>query len=84
MNISFHKLKEILDIAAKRPQGDVASVRRTVILSLLNVIELIFAYAFLYRHFNITNQSARLDGLLYSFKVFTTQGMDGMLLSCFQ
>lgn len=76
LDILFHKLKEIADIAQPSLKGDVTSKLRTVILSLLNIVELLFAYAFLYRYFGVIEKNTFLNGLFFAFKVFTTQGVD--------
>ena len=83
LDILFHKLKEIVDIAQPSQEGDVTSTRRTVILSLLNIVQLLFAYAFLYRYSGIIEKNALTDGLFFAFKVFTTQGIDEtMVIPC--
>jgi|GEM_PF-6539695 len=56
-----------------------ASFNRTIILSLFNVIDLVICYAYLYRYMGIIQPQMKLDALLSSFKMFTTQGVDNAM-----
>jgi hypothetical protein len=62
----------------------IASFNRTVILSLFNVVDLVICYAYLYLYLGIIQPPMKLDAFLFSFRVFTTQGVDnGMRIACF-
>jgi hypothetical protein len=74
LNIVFNKLKQIGDIAQPSAEGDVLSLRRTVILSLINIVQLLFAYAYFYRYFDIVAKDK--NAFLHAFRVFTTQGIE--------
>ena len=81
MFITFSKLRDVT-------ANSIASFNRILFLYILNIVDLVFCFAYLYIYYGVVDKTMEkyygYNAVFYSLKVFTTQGMDGLFTDCLE